>query len=359
MQEFSWSPLIGGLAFFFFGLKSVRKGLEVVAGDRLRAAMGRLAGNRNFAFGFGAFVPLILQSSAATSAMLVSFAGTGLLTLSQAVAVMLGADIGTTAVVVMLSIKGITELALFIVAIGFFIEIMAKKRKTRDIGSILLGFGLIFYGMHLMTISAEPLKHSELALKAFGYLAGNPVANLVLGMVVSGAISSAGTIGIGIALAFSGAISFEAALPIVLGANIGTCITALLAAFASDIDGKRLAIAHALTKLIAVTIFFPFIPQVAVGIGKIDHIIHMFIPGYEASIATKIAISHILLNAGLAAIFIPLLTPLVKLVQMLMPAPPVTETPFGAKYLDKGALDTPALAFAQVRREIMRIGIIA
>lgn len=359
MGEFSASVLIGGFAFFFFGLKSVRKGLEVVAGDRLRAAMGRVAGNRFMAFGFGAFVTLILQSSGATSAMLVSFADTGLLTLFQATAVMLGADIGTTFVVVLLSIKAITQYALLIVACGFFMEIAARKRRTRDVGSVILGFGLIFYGMYLMTSAAEPLKDSEIAMKAFAFLSSNPFTTIVLATIVSGAIHSAGTIGIAIALAFAGTISLEAALPIVLGANIGTCVTAVLASLAAGTEGKRVAIAHTLSKLIGVFIVFPFLPQIAVWIGLIDKTCQTYVPGHVSGVAASIALAHILFNVGLAIVFLPLLSPLIKLVRHIVPAPPLKEEAFGPKYLDKSALDTPALAFAQAKREIMRIGIIA
>ena len=359
MEEFSWSVLIGGFAFFFFGLKSARKGLEVVAGDRLRAAMGRLAGNRVLAFFFGAFVTLILQSSGATSAMLVSFCETGLLSLAQATAVLLGADIGTTFVVVLLSIKKITEYALLVVAAGFFLELAGVKRRTRDIGSIVLGFGLIFYGMHLMTVSAEPLKHSEVAARAFTFLAGHPFATLVLASVVSGAIHSAGTIGIAIALAFAGTITLEAAIPIVLGANVGSCVTAVMAGIGSGVEGRRVALAHTLSKVIGVLVVFPFIPKAAEAIGEVDRIVFALWPGYQAGVAAKIVIAHILFNVGLAVIFLPLLTPLVKLVQAILPAPPPTEEKFGPKYLDKSALDTPSLAFAQAKREIMRIGMIA
>lgn len=351
--------LIGGFAFFFFGLKSARKGLEVTAGDRLRAAMGRLAGNRIIALGFGAFVTFILQSSGATSAMLVSFAETGLVSLSQAIAILLGADIGTTLVVVLLSIRKITDYALLIVAFGFFLEIVGKKRKARDIGSIILGFGLIFYGMHLMTDSALPLKNSDIAMNAFAYLAGHPFATLILASILSGVIHSAGTIGIAIALAFAGTIGFEAAVPIVLGANIGSCVTALLAGFGSGAEGKRVALAHTLSKMIGVFIAFPFIPEIARTVSVVDEMGRMFFPGHESGIAAKIAITHILFNVGLATLFLPLLTPLVKLMQHVLPTPPPKEEAFGPKYLDKSALDTPALAFAQAKREIMRIGIIA
>lgn len=359
MEAFSWSTLIGGFAFFFFGLKSARKGLEVVAGDRLRAAMGRLAGNRLLAFGFGAFVTFILQSSGATSAMLVSFTETGLVTLPQAVAVLLGADIGTTLVVVLLSIKGIVHYALLIVAVGFFLEVLPVQRRTRDLGSIILGFGLIFYGMHLMTAAALPLKESEIAMRGFAFLAGHPFATLLLASVLSGAIHSAGTIGIAIALAFAGAISFEAAVPIVLGANIGSCVTAVLAGFGSGVEGRRVALAHTLSKVIGVLAVFPFIPEVVRGVEAVDQLVPALLPGYQTSVAAKIALAHILFNVGLAAVFLPLLSPLVRFVQSILPTPPPREEAFGPKYLDQSALDTPALAFAQAKREIMRIGAIA
>lgn len=359
METFSWSILIGGFAFFFFGLKSARKGLEVTAGDRLRAAMGKLAGNRFLAFGFGAFVTLILQSSGATSAMLVSFCETGLLNLTQATAVLLGADIGTTFVVILLSIKQITEYALLIVAAGFFLETLPRKRRTRDIGSIILGFGLIFYGMHLMTAAAAPLKDSPVAMQAFAFLAGHPLATLILASILSGAIHSAGTIGIAIALAFAGTITFEAAIPIVLGANIGSCVTAVMAGMGSGVEGRRVALAHTLSKVIGVILIFPFIPQLAHTVADVDAFIQGFWPSYHTGVAAKIAITHIIFNVGLAVVFLPLLKPLVRLVQMMLPAPPAHDEVFGPKYLDKSALDTPALAFAQAKREILRIGAIS
>lgn len=359
MEPFSWSTLIGGVAFFFFGLKSARKGLEVVAGDRLRAVMGRIAGNRVLAVAAGAFVTLVLQSSGATSAMLVSFTETGLLTLFQAAAVLLGSDIGTTLVVVMLSIKSITDMALLIVAMGFGLEMTGRSRRIREIGGIVVGFGLIFYGMHLMSVAAVPLKESELAIKAFAFLAGHPMATLIASSLLAGVIHSAGMIGIAIALAFAGTISLGAAIPIVLGANIGSCLTAALASLSGGIAGKRVALAHFLTKGIGVAIVFPFIPQVVIGIDQVDTIVQHFMPGYGAGIAAKIALTHILFNIGIAILFTPVLKPLVRLVEIILPLPPEQEEVFGPKYLDKSALETPAIAFAQAKREILRLGAIA
>jgi len=166
-------------------------------------------------------------------------------------------------------------------------------------------------------------------------------------------------IGIAIALAFAGTISFQAAVPIVLGANIGTCITAVLAGLGSGVAGKRVALSHTLTKVIGVAIVFPFIAYVVDAVGFVDHFVGEFIEGYQTSVATKIAITHILFNVALACFFLPLLTPLVKLVEFIIPMPPPKEEEFGPKYLDKSALETPAIAFAQARREILRIAAIA
>lgn len=356
MEKFNWTVLVGGLAFFFFGLKSARQGLELVAGDRLRGTLGSLAGNRVSAFFFGALITIILQSSGASSAMLVSFAETGLVTLAQAIAVLIGADVGTTFVVILLSIREISNLALVIVSIGFLVEIMAKSRRTRDVGLIILGFGLIFYGMYLISSSAEPLRQSAIAMQAFYFLEGHPLATIILASLISALIHSAGTIGIAIALAFAGTISFETAIPIVLGANIGTCITAILAGFGSGSEGRRVALAHTLSKLIGVALIYPFIPRCVEAINFLDNFINSILPATGTSVAVKIAIAHISFNLLLAIIFLPLLTPLVKLVQHIIPSKFNKDKLFGPKYLDKSALDTPALAFAQTKREILRIG---
>ncbi len=355
MEAFSWSILLGGFAFFFFGLQSARKSLQHVAGDRLRAAMGRVASNRVLALAFGAFITLVLQSSGATSVMLVSFAETKLLGLPQAIAVMLGADIGTTFTVILLSIQRITQYALIIVALGFFVQIAARTRKARNVGGIILGFGLVFYGMHLMSQAAVPLKESEIAQQAFAFLAGHPLAMLILAVIISGAIHSAAMIGIAIALAFAGTLTFEAAIPIVLGANIGTCITAILAGINSGTEGRRVALAHTASKVIGVAAVFPFIPQVAEFVTYVDKILHGVFPAISTTVAGKIAIAHILFNVVLAIVFLPALRFLVWLVRYIIPEPPLVEEEFKPKYLDKSALETPSLAFAQVKREILRV----
>lgn len=355
MEAFSWSILLGGFAFFFFGLSNARKALQLVAGDRLRAAMGRVASNRVLALFFGAFITMVLQSSGATSVMLVSFAETKLLMLPQAIAVMLGADIGTTFTVILLSIQKITQYALVIVALGFFWQTVSRSRKARNVGGIILGFGLIFYGMHLMSQAAVPLKESQIAIQAFAFLAGNPLATLLLAVIISGAIHSAAMIGIAIALSFAGTLTFETSIPIILGANIGTCITAILAGLNSGTEGRRVALAHTASKVIGVAAIFPFIPQVAEFVVYVDKIIADIFPAFSTTVAAKIAMTHIMFNVALAIVFLPAIRILVWLVKYIIPEPPQVEEEFKPKYLDKSALETPSLAFAQVKREILRV----
>jgi len=360
MESFKWSVLIGGLAFFFFGLAGARKSLQLVMGDKMRAALSRITDNRFKAFGFGALVTVLLQSSGATSVILISFAETHLINLFQAVAILLGADFGTTFVVILLSIKGIADIALSILAIGFFIEWASKQRKVRAVGSILRSFGLIFYGMHLMVSAATPLKESIAAAAVFAYLATHPLASLILATIVSAAVHSAGMIGIAIALAFAGSISFEAAIPLVLGANIGTCVTALLAGFGSGTEGKRVAAAHTFAKVIGVIVAFPFIRQIAFFITAAEGELRGIFPALQAGVAGQIAATHVMFNIALALLILPLVTPLVKLVCFVIPEPKgKKEEEFKPLYLDKASLETPALAFAQAKREILRIANIA
>ncbi|MFH1653023.1 MAG: Na/Pi cotransporter family protein [Pseudomonadota bacterium] len=353
-NTFSWALLIGGLTFFFFGLKEVREALQLLAGDRFKAALGHLVGNRFKALTLGALMTVILQSSSATSVMLVSFASTSLISLKQAIAVLLGAGIGTTVVVVLLSIKKITDYSLVLIAIGFVIFAVAKQRKAKYFGSAILGFGLIFYGMFLMSQAALPLRSSEIAIQMFSYLAENPFASLVLATIFTSIIqTSAATIGLAIALAFAGTINFEQAAPIVLGANIGTCMTALIASYGMGIDGKRVAIAHTLSKIFGVAIIFPFLPQVVSFIESIHITGGLF--NLQTGIAGQIALFHLLFNVAVAICFLPLVTPLHNLVVKILPSKAKEKETFEPKYLDESALATPSIAFAHAKREILRI----
>lgn len=356
MVTFSWAAFIGGLAFFFFGLQSIRNALQLMAGGRIRAALGRVTGNRFKALTFGTLITLVLQSSSATTVMLVSLASTQLLTLPQVFGVILGADIGTTFVVVLLSVKKITDYALIIVAIGFALQWTAKRHRTKHIGSVVLGFGLVFFGMYLMAQATAPLKEHPLAMNLFQYMVGHPLVSLIAATLFTAIVqASAATIGMAISLSFAGLISFEAAIPIVLGANVGTCITAILGSVGMGTDGRRVAVAHTLVKITGVAIAFPFINEIAAGIDLITDDLSAIIPNLSPGDSGKIALTHLLFNVALALLFIPFVNWGVVLVKKLVPEPANGPKPFAPRYLDEKFLDTPVLAFAQVKREILRV----
>ncbi|MFH1830074.1 MAG: Na/Pi cotransporter family protein [Pseudomonadota bacterium] len=360
MNGFSWAYMIGGLAFFFLGLRSARQGLQLAAGERLRLLIGKLTNNRFFAVGLGALVTVMLQSSSATTVILVSFAETQLMTLAQAFGVILGADIGTTLVVILISLKKITHYSLYLVALGIVMERLCRNQLVRYIGSAVLGFGMIFFGMYLMTYAAMPLRDNPIAIKVFEFLATNPFLNLVFAAIFTGIIQvSAATIGLAIALSYSGVLSFEAAIPIVLGANIGTCITACLSCLGVGTAGRRVAVAHVLIKIIGVLIVFPFVSDIAVWISKIDSYLASQAVMINLATSGKIVLTHLLFNIFITVLFLPLVRPGVWLVKKIVPRKFEEKAVFGPKYLDESALDTPALAFAQARREIMRIARIA
>lgn len=349
--------MLGGLTFFFFGLKYARTGLQLLTGDRLRLAIARLTENRFKALSIGALITVILQSSTATLLMLVSLAGSGLLNLSQAFGVILGADIGTTFVVILLSIKKVADYALLLVVIGFALEwIFKESKRTKYTGRILFGFGLVFHGMKMMTQTAGPLAMDPTANAFFQLLSHNPAALLVVAVLLTLVVqTSAALIGMTMAMALSGVMTLETAIPVILGANVGTCFSAILASTSGNINGRRVAVAHLSVKITGVLLAMPFISQIAFFVQNISSGIHSWIPMIDPGMAGSIAIVHLLFNLSLALLFLPFLPFGVWAVSKMVPERKRKEV-FGPKYLDKQALDTPPLAFAHAKREISRIG---
>ena len=356
MAEFSWILLLGGLSFFFFGLTYARQGLQLLAGDRLRMSIAHLTGNRILALSLGTLITVVLQSSTATILMLMSLAATGLLSLPQAFGVILGADIGTTVVVILLSIKKISDYALLLVVFGFVLEWLSfGSKKIKYAGRILFGFGMVFYGMKLMTQTANPLANDPSARILFEILSSHPLALLVASIFFTIVLqTSAATIGMAIALAMAGVLTLPSAIPIVLGANVGTCFTGIVAAFNSNTNGKRVAVAHLFVKVAGCLLILPFISQIVIVVERFSAQLNHWIPFVQTGVAGNIALTHLLFNLALALLFLPFLPLGVWVVSRLVPESRKEEK-FGPKYLDKTALETPPLAFAQAKREILRI----
>jgi len=350
------SVLVGGFAFFFLGLQSFRRSLQLIAGDRIRISLKNISDRRLKAFSFGFLTTLVLQSSSETTAMLISLAGTGMLTLPQALAVTLGADIGATLITLLFSAWGIIDWALIIVAIGVAIRWFAKKHRTKNTGWVILGFGIILFGIQLISEGFTPLSSTVAVQHIANFTATHPFTILLIGTFFTAIVrSSVATIGITIALSFSGLIHFSAAVPIVLGANIGTCFSGLFESRTMGTDGRRVAIAHILVKVIGVAIAFLFISDIVYFIEWITHWIASVTPDLVPTDAIKISTTHVLFNIAIAILFLPFIPLGVSLTKKIVPERAPENKPFGPKYLEHKSLDTPVLAFAQVKQEILRV----
>ncbi len=344
---FTLVGLVGGLAIFLFGIKFSGRGLQKAAGGKLRQIVARLTANRFLGVLTGIIVTVIIQSSSATTAMMVSFANAGLITLSQAMGVILGSDVGTTLTVQLIAFR-IFDYALLIVAAGFVLFISKIERYSR-IGQVVMGFGLLFFGMSVMSAAVAPAKHHP----AFaGFILGferSPVLAILASAVFTAVIqSSAATIGLVLTFAFQSMISLRGAIPVVLGANIGTCATALLAGMGGTPEGKRIAWAHTFFKVLAVALLYPFLGRFTAAIE-----------GTADTVTRQIANAHTLFNVGAALAFLPFVKPWARLFRFLIKEEEAGAEVFKPVYLDPRVLETPALALGQATRETLRMADIA
>lgn len=363
--------LVGGLGLFFYGLSLLSHGLKRTAGSRLRSILGVVTQNRLVAVSVGALVTMVLQSSSATTVMLVSLVQAQLMSFARTLGIILGADIGTTVTVQLIAFR-VTDYALLVVGLGGLMMITARHR-VREIGEAILGFGLVFYGIHLMAQAMEPLKTSEAFLAVLTRLE-NPLLGLLVGTLLTAAIqSSAAFIGILIALARPGLLTLDAAIPLLLGANIGTSITAILAGLGAGREARRVALAHTLFKVIGALIFILWVPAFAdlvrwmtpgaaqspaasAGPGAIGAAT-LTAPGTDVS--RQIANAHTVFNVALTAIFLPFTGVAARMFTRLLPPKEEPEAePFKTKYLDYSMIATPAIALALAKAEVLRIGAI-
>ncbi|MDE0456327.1 MAG: Na/Pi cotransporter family protein [Chromatiales bacterium] len=354
--------LAGGLALFLFGMDQMGEALKVVAGDKMRQILGKLTTNRVMGLVTGTVVTAIIQSSSVTTVMLVGFVTANLMSLSQAIGVILGADIGTTitAQIVAFPVK---EYALLLVAAGFLMTLTGKREDIRQYGILVMGLGLIFFGMAVMSGAMKPLR----SYQPFIDLMQN-VSNPLVGILVSTAFtalvqSSSATMGIVIVLASQGLISLEGGIALALGANIGTCATAGLAALGKPREAVRVAVAHVTFKIAGVLLIVWFIPPFADLVRNIspvsEHLTGM--DRLAADTPRQVANAHTLFNVGIGFLFLPLAGVFARFCEWVVPDRPLTEAEeldarHEPKYLDQVLLDTPALALERAQLEIGRLG---
>ncbi|HBI27533.1 MAG TPA: sodium:solute symporter, partial [Peptococcaceae bacterium] len=252
--------LFGGLALFLYGMKSMGDGLQKVAGDKIRKVLERVTRYPVIAVLLGAFTTAAIQSSSATTVLVVSFVNAGLMTLKQAIGVIMGANIGTTITAQLIAFQ-LTDYIFLIITIGFCLNFFSKKRVYHYIGQFILGLGILFLGLDVMTSSVGPLKDSPVFIEFIASFTYNPLLGVLVGILTTCLIqSSSATIGILIALATQGIITFDAAIPVLFGDNIGTCITSLLASIGTNLNARRTALAHVMFNVVGTLIFILLLP---------------------------------------------------------------------------------------------------
>ena len=347
----SWKLLIfgllGGLALFLYGIEKMSVGMQKTAGNQMRAVLAAITQNRIIALVIGAGITMLIQSSSATTVMLVSFVQAGLMSFTQSLGVILGADIGTTVTAQLIAFK-LTDYALLMIAAGFGLYIISKNDNSKNIGEMILGFGILFYGMKLMSDSMSPLRsHQDFV----GMMAGleDPLIGLLIGTLFTAAIqSSAATIGVVIVLSQQGLLTLEAGIPVIFGANIGTCITAGLAAIGTTREAKRVALAHVLFKICGVLLFIFWVPTFA-------GIVTELAASFGSDIARQIANAHAIFNISLAVAFVPFTPFFARLIEKILPVEEGAGDDAPAWHLDESSISSPALAMDLARREISRI----
>tara|TARA_R110002096_G_scaffold104771_21_gene230782 strand:+ start:1116 stop:2828 length:1713 start_codon:yes stop_codon:yes gene_type:complete len=357
-----YGPLItglgGGLALFLYGMRKMTESLKVVAGARLKSMLARLTTNRFTGALAGAGVTAVIQSSSVTTVLVVGFITSGLLTLSQSVGIIIGANIGTTITAQIIAFK-VTKYALILIAGGFACEMLARRERIQFYGSAIMGLGLLFFGMNLMSDAANPLRSYEPFMAVMRQMS-TPVLGILIGAVFTALVqSSSATTGIVIVMASQGILSLEAGIALLFGANVGTCVTAIIAGIGQPREALQAAVLHVIFNVIGVALWCAFIPQFA-------DFVRLFSPtatGAQGAARLafetprQIANAHTLFNIGNALIFIGFTKPLARLVQKIVPPKKnVSEAAGEPVYLDDYYLGDPATALDRVRLEIGRLG---
>ena len=356
MNIFSICTLCGGLAFFLFGMHVMSQSLEKIAGGKLEATLKKMTSNPFKSLALGAGITIAVQSSSAMTVMLVGLVNSGIMQLEQTVGVIMGSNIGTTLTAWLLSTAGIKSdnvlismlkpenFAPIIALIGIIMIMMSKKKKRQDIGTIMVGFAVLMYGMELMKDAVSPLAEMEgfsKLLVAFK----NPLLSVAFGALFTGVIqSSAASVGILQALSLTGTISYRMAIPIIMGQNIGTCVTALLSSIGVNKNAKRVTVVHMSFNIIGTVVCL------ALFYG-LDAFIHFSFVDKPIG-AVEIAAVHSIFNIVTTLILLPFSSQLVKLAKKLIPDSKEAEV---SVLLDKRLIATPPLAVSQCREKTVEM----
>lgn len=338
--------LFGGLGLFLYGMKMMGDGLENAAGERLKGILEKVTSRPLIGILVGTAVTCVIQSSSATTVMVVGFVNAGLMNLFQAAGIIMGANIGTTITAQLIAFK-LTDVAPVFVGVGTIIVMFAKGKKHREIGNIVLGFGILFMGMEIMGTAMGPLKKSAEFKALMNNIGDNWILGMLTGLGMTAVIqSSSATTGILIAMAQIGAVDMRVALPFIFGCNIGTCVTALLASIGTSKAARKAALIHLFFNIIGTLIFLPIMLS-----GLLQSVVETISPN---NIPRQIANAHTIFNITNTLILVWFIKYLVAFVNKLIPREDEEER-LGATYIDERLLETPVIAVGQMQKEVLRM----
>jgi phosphate:Na+ symporter len=353
---------LGGLGMFLYGMSIMADGMQKTAGSRMSSFLGMLTNNRFLAVVLGALITAIIQSSGATTVMVVGFVSAGVLNLSQAVGVIMGANIGTTITAWIVSMSQLGDAfeimkpgfyAPLIIGMGALLLVFAKGQKKKTVGEILIGLGLLFTGLDFMSGSISPYTDAPIFARAFALLGGNPLLGMIIGALVTALLqSSSASVGILQTLAMNGVVTTNAAIYITLGQNIGSCVTAMLSSAGGSRTAKRAAVMHLAFNMIGAIVF-----------GVLGFAVFSVLPAFAASHITAVQISmfHTVFNLTMTTLLFPFGDWLVKLSGLVVKEEKEVfvedkETAVTLRHLDERIFESPAFAVETAALEVVHMG---
>ncbi|MBO4338819.1 MAG: Na/Pi cotransporter family protein [Clostridia bacterium] len=349
MTYLNYIALAGGIGMFLYGIKIMGEGLELAAGNKLKKMLEKITSNKIVAVLVGATITALIQSSAATTVMVVGFVNTGLMQLSQAVGVIMGANIGTTMTSVLISLN-LSDFAPIFLLTGVVLIMFSKKKTVKFVGQVITGFGLLFLGIHTMSSSMAPLKDSA-TFQGFLTKATNPLYGIVIGFIITAIMqSSSASIGVLQSMAIQGIVPIGFSAFVLYGQEIGSCVPTLISTIGTKTNSKRAAIIHLLfncfgaVMFIVITMFTPYLE---------------WIKSITDSQVVQISIMHILFKVVNTVVLLPFSNWLVKISCKLIPEKEGEETELTLEYLDDHILTTPPIAVLQAGRETLRMAFLA
>lgn len=339
-----FTGIFGGLGLFLYGMKLMSDGLENIAGERLKGILEKITSNKIMGVLVGTIVTAVIQSSSATTVMVVSFVNAGLMSLVQATGVILGSNVGTTITAQIVSFN-LEVVAPIFIGIGAILMLSSKKKRIKDIAVISVGFGILFMGMGLMSSSMKPIAELEIFKEIIIIMGRYSILGVLVGVIMTAIVqSSSATTSILVALAAAGTIDMKIAFPIVLGCNIGTCVTAIIASLTANKTAKKAALLHLLFKIFGTIIFLPLSVYVVKVVAYLT----------PNNLGRQVANAHTIFNIVIALVVLPISGYFVKFVNKVLPDEEEKEV-CGAIYLDKKLLETPVVASTQVIKETIRM----